>query len=153
MNGLCQCGCGQPTRLAPVTDRNKGWVKGEPLKFIKGHNVARDLTHRKGEDSQNWRGGRQKSTDGYVQVEHDGRRMYEHDVIAEEALDRPLKFFGPGDGCNEEVHHVDGDKANNARTNLLICTRAYHVSLHHRLARSANWPEFQRSGRTTKVSA
>lgn len=35
--GLCQCGCGQKTNLARQTDRAKGWVKGQPLKFLLGH--------------------------------------------------------------------------------------------------------------------
>ncbi|MDP9438980.1 MAG: hypothetical protein M3P49_09575 [Actinomycetota bacterium] len=35
--GLCQCRCGQRTNLAPVTSRSKGWVKGEPLRFVAGH--------------------------------------------------------------------------------------------------------------------
>lgn len=34
---LCKCGCGQHTNVARFTDRSKGWVKGEPIKFIKGH--------------------------------------------------------------------------------------------------------------------
>jgi hypothetical protein len=35
--GHCQCGCGQ---LAPVAKRSnaaKGWVKGLPLRFVRGH--------------------------------------------------------------------------------------------------------------------
>lgn len=35
--GLCQCGCGQPTRLAPENDASKGWVRGEYLRYVKGH--------------------------------------------------------------------------------------------------------------------
>jgi hypothetical protein len=31
--GLCLCGCGQPTPIASVTDARKGWVKGEPLLY------------------------------------------------------------------------------------------------------------------------
>ena len=36
---LCQCGCGQPTVVSPNTDRHHGWVKGEPRRFIAGHNT------------------------------------------------------------------------------------------------------------------
>lgn len=36
--GYCQCGCGQKTRLYPANNRNRGWVKGEPYPYIKGHN-------------------------------------------------------------------------------------------------------------------
>lgn len=39
MNGMCECGCGQPTRLARCDDRSKGWRKGEPLRYIRGHHI------------------------------------------------------------------------------------------------------------------
>lgn len=35
--GLCQCGCGQTIRLCSKSSSSRGWVKGEPLKFIHGH--------------------------------------------------------------------------------------------------------------------
>lgn len=39
--GYCQCGCGQLTTLAPFTYKARGWVKGQPLNFIHGHNRRR----------------------------------------------------------------------------------------------------------------
>lgn len=33
----CRCGCGQETRPAPQTNRARGWVKNEPLRYIRGH--------------------------------------------------------------------------------------------------------------------
>lgn len=36
-HGYCHCGCGQRTRLAPRTHRRDGHVKGEPLRYIRGH--------------------------------------------------------------------------------------------------------------------
>lgn len=36
--GYCQCGCGSKTTIPKVTDRNRGWVKGVPIKFKTGHN-------------------------------------------------------------------------------------------------------------------
>jgi len=38
MSALCQCGCGGYAPLATRTFKARGWVKGEPLKFIHGHN-------------------------------------------------------------------------------------------------------------------
>ena len=35
--GFCECGCGGMTRLAPQTHTKSGWVKGQPLRFIGGH--------------------------------------------------------------------------------------------------------------------
>lgn len=36
-DGLCACGCGGRTPVATGTDRRRGQVKGQPLKFIFGH--------------------------------------------------------------------------------------------------------------------
>lgn len=35
--GFCECGCGERTRVAPKTDRAMGWVRGEPIRFVQGH--------------------------------------------------------------------------------------------------------------------
>jgi DNA-binding CsgD family transcriptional regulator len=35
--GLCQCGCGEQTRIAPRNDPQKGWIKGHALRFVRGH--------------------------------------------------------------------------------------------------------------------
>lgn len=35
---LCECGCGQPTSIAPQTVKKRGWVKGQPLRFVRTHN-------------------------------------------------------------------------------------------------------------------
>lgn len=37
---LCECGCGQPTKIAKLTDRRRGTVKGQPNRFLKGHHIA-----------------------------------------------------------------------------------------------------------------
>jgi hypothetical protein len=36
-SGLCECGCGEPTKLAPYSLPRLGWVAGEPIRFVKGH--------------------------------------------------------------------------------------------------------------------
>jgi len=36
--GYCQCGCGRKTRLAIKTMKSREWIKGQPLRFINGHN-------------------------------------------------------------------------------------------------------------------
>jgi hypothetical protein len=35
--GLCQCGCGKPTKIATRSHTQRGHVKGKPLLFLRGH--------------------------------------------------------------------------------------------------------------------
>lgn len=35
--GLCQCGCGEPTGIAPSSDANRGWIAGQPVRYRRGH--------------------------------------------------------------------------------------------------------------------
>ena len=46
MNNLCQCGCGQPTQIAMRNRRDRGWIKGQPVPFIHGHNPTIPLPQR-----------------------------------------------------------------------------------------------------------
>lgn len=56
----------------------------------------------------------------------DSRRRDIHRVTVEEALGRPLPL-------GAEIHHVDGDKHNNAPGNLVLCpSHLYHMLLHRR---------------------
>lgn len=34
---LCECGCGRPTRIATRNHVGHGYVKGEPMRFVRGH--------------------------------------------------------------------------------------------------------------------
>jgi hypothetical protein len=34
----CECGCGQETAIAPRSDPRFGWTKGQPKRFVHGHN-------------------------------------------------------------------------------------------------------------------
>ncbi len=128
------------TTIATHTDRSKGWVKGVPLKFVRFHSATSTGLKQTAKAI----GNRQITSHGYVRVMlAKGIRQYEHIVIAERALGRPMKNLGRGNPDTEVVHHIDGDKTNNAPSNLLVCTHRYHTELHHRLEQSAAWPEFQ----------
>lgn len=35
---LCECGCGEPAPIAKETRLSRGYVKGQPMQFVKGHN-------------------------------------------------------------------------------------------------------------------
>lgn len=63
---------------------------------------------------------------GYRVFQADDKFVYEHRAVAEKALGKPLP---PG----AVVHHVDGNRLNNAPNNLVICPdAAYHRLIHYR---------------------
>jgi len=37
--GLCRCGCGETTPIAPVTSAKRGWRKGQHVQYVKGHSA------------------------------------------------------------------------------------------------------------------
>jgi len=63
---------------------------------------------------------------GYRVVAVGGERILEHVAVAENALGKKLP-------AGAIVHHVDGDRANNLSSNLVVCPdQAYHLLLHAR---------------------
>src|SRR5450830_355317 len=98
--GYCQCGCGAKTALVRVNDKSKGWVKGEPLRYIDGHSMHNAAAIK----SNAALGSKTLSSHGYVSVcLGEGRFQYEHILKAEKALGRALRHFGTGHPNNEVV--------------------------------------------------
>lgn len=109
------------------------------MRFLLGHTLVMSGARK----SAAAIGNREITGHGYVRVRiAKGVREYEHIVVAQRVLGRPLRNFGRGHPQTEVVRHIDGDKTNNAPSNLLVCTHRYHTELHHRLEQSADWPEF-----------
>lgn len=76
------------------------------------------------QDHPRWKGGRSILPNGYVRVRTgDGRYQYEHRVVAEAMLGRKL-------ATREQVHHRNGDKADNRPENLLVLGIREHALLH-----------------------
>lgn len=129
--GLCECGCGQKTKIATRSRTSIRLCKGKPQRFVNGHQ-GRAATPRSGSEHYMWNGGRSdyapyvfvRATDhpradsrGYVQ---------EHILIAEKALGRFLPK-------KAEVHHGNQIKKDNRNANLVICEdHCYHMFLERR---------------------
>ncbi|MBK9976223.1 MAG: HNH endonuclease [Planctomycetes bacterium] len=64
-------------------------------------------------------------------LKHFGR--HEHRVVMEQHIGRPL-------GSLEIVHHIDGNKHNNAIENLVITTQAEHAREHSTKNRKCSLP-------------
>ena len=143
MKHLCQCGCGQETGLYQFTNKKQGRIKGEFARFIKGHTF-------RGEQSPHWKGGKTQKTEGYIQTtklnEFKKRKYtYEHIQIIERVLGKSLP-------SNSVVHHINGDKSDNRKANLVLCENlAYHNLLHARMnalksCKNAKWRKCQFCG-------
>lgn len=93
-------------------------------RLLVGAGVKIHKTERVREKHGSWKGGRTKAGSGYMQVHvlpndpmwcmaSSAGYILEHRLVMARALGRPL-------GEHETVHHLDGDKMNNALSNLQL---------------------------------
>lgn len=78
--GLCQCGCGRKTNVAPSTKPRYGHIKGQPLRFIRGHqNRLQGPDYVVDEATDCWVWIKTiKSDSGYGVLHVDNRIVYAH---------------------------------------------------------------------------
>ena len=63
---------------------------------------------------------------GYIVHSQDYNKQYEHILVAEKALGKRLP-------TGAVIHHIDGNGANNTKSNLVVCpNEQYHKLLHTR---------------------
>lgn len=104
---------------------NLGLRKTPEIEFLNRSEV------RKGEKNSNWKGGRKKTPNGYVQVhmpnhpraDKNGYVM-EHIVVFEEVTGITVP-------CNCCVHHLNGIKGDNRIENLCMMEFGAHTVMHH----------------------
>lgn len=148
--GLCQCGCGNKAPLAVMTNRKRGWVKGEPVRFIHGHNgvgriktqeeiekikqarkgwrptpeqVAKmraNMTYNYGEKHHNWKGGKYLTADGYYRVQRKGHPYAKEGGYVLEHRLVMEDHLGRFLERTEVVHHLNGIRTDNRLENLVV---------------------------------
>jgi hypothetical protein len=124
-DGLCRCGCGQTTTIAPVTDRRKGYQRGCPRLYVTGHN-RKTTTVLYLVDAVGcwiWQGTRNRAGYGRVRV---GKTMrFAHRVFYE----RAKGFVPPG----HVLHHTCGRGHEGCMNpdHLIPVTPAEHARLRH----------------------
>lgn len=123
-SGTCECGCGEATAICTNSRPEFQQYFGFPLRYVHGHNPAPA-----GEDHPNWQGGT-KVQNGYRHLHMPNHHLArsdgyvpEHRLVWERENGRRLKD-------NEDVHHIDGDRANNDPSNLVALTKRQHRELH-----------------------
>ncbi|MGO9370692.1 MAG: HNH endonuclease [Syntrophobacteraceae bacterium] len=132
--GFCHCGCGQKTKTAKETSLKHSRIKGQLLRFVRGHNSR--VYHVK-DFLINYHGYRLIHLPRHHKADRDGY-VREHIVIVEKVLGKSLP---PG----VEVHHHNGKRADNAHPNLVVCQNmAYHHFIERRTRAfntcgNANW--------------
>jgi hypothetical protein len=134
-SGLCHCGCGQKTKMAALTSTSRGHFKGFPLAYVHGHSRRGTKSKpRFGPDAGCWKGGRINTTDGYVAIYNPTHRLankmgyvLEHRLVWDNAH---------GLDAKQHVHHIDGNRSNNALDNLAAISHSDHAR-HHGYTQSA----------------
>ncbi len=80
--GFCWCGCGQRTKLAVITQRDRGDIKGQPVRYIIGHYGRRHgpeyVEEDRGYSTPCWMWQHGKNDQGYAQVQRGGKAVYAH---------------------------------------------------------------------------
>jgi hypothetical protein len=124
---LCECGCGQPAPIAKYSDKKRGYIKGQPVRFINGHQ-RRNIRHQTKEITKYPR----------LILLNNGIKISEHRFIVEEIIGFKLPE-------KAVIHHIDCNSNNNNPSNFVVCDdTAYHGLLHQRTRAlkecgNANW--------------
>lgn len=143
-DGLCECGCGQPAPIAPYTHRPRGWVAGQPKRFISGHNArGRTKPHRisiedRGYETPCWVWQLSKTSFGYGQVtpSDSGTRELAHRFywrMAHGWLPRELHHSCGVPACVNPDHLLPVDDATHKRIHVAArthCRRGHSYEVH-----------------------
>lgn len=110
------CGCGERTNLAPRDDKRYGIVKGQPIRYVYGHQRFKspsDVEYVKREDGC-WIWQRAVNSAGYGHRYRNGKHRYAH-------VDAYERANGVVVTATQDVHHTCGEK---------LCVNPAHLELH-----------------------
>lgn len=83
--GYCACGCGQRTKVAQGSDKSRGRIKGQPMRYVKGHNGAKSPVLYREEDrgyrTPCWIWQRTIDRTGYAKMPFEGKTRLAHRVF------------------------------------------------------------------------
>ena len=124
--GYCHCGCGGKTNIPHETNRKLNRIKGQPMKYLHGHNGKGHLNGR-------WKGGISILSNGGISVKcplHPRSDSHgyvrKHFLVFDSVINKLLPNFAV-------IHHIDHNPKNNKPTNLVVCeNHSYHMLLHER---------------------
>lgn len=95
---------------------------------LRSHSEATKLSYKRGrmtvqtgKQHHSWKGGRNKTKNGYIEITVDKKRYPEHRFIWEQANGKIPKGY--------IVHHLNGIKDDNRLENLMILPRKHHSPL------------------------
>jgi hypothetical protein len=131
MNGLCECGCGQVTSIAPKTAKNENIAKWAHRRFCFGHQNRRFI---KNHSTEPQRGHFIHS--GYVYViapeghPHPTNKRYikRCRLVMEGVLERYLER-------KEQVRHKNMNRSDDRPENLEVMLLSDHNRLHRKIRR------------------
>jgi hypothetical protein len=88
--GYCHCRCGGLTTIAKKNDPHKGWIKGEPIRFIGGHNMRKELAttfwsqvDRTTTPDGCWLFTGDRTPEGYGRIWVNGKTRLAHHIVLE----------------------------------------------------------------------
>lgn len=132
---LCECGCGYPAPIAKKTCRQYGAVKGQPRPFISGHQnrkprepfigplepgtrmipLTKGMFAKVDEADYEWLSQWPwHFANRYALRPEPGTKVGSHAAMHREIMQTPKGM---------DTDHINGDKLDNRRANLRVCTR------------------------------